>query len=787
MLFPLAYVATTSSLTILLICVGVLGDPALAADLAIAQGAVIATYYAFSSNARNLILQRQGAMPVADVLRVRIAFIVPLGVLSYLLSVSLADVAPYLAGAVIVRRSCEWLGEVHLSGAERDGKAAGVRRYMALQMGSLGALAVVVAAIPTWFPAALWAWAWMPVVGMLRPLGALGAGSASSLSFTLRALLPHAGSTLIAGVSIYLLRLIIVLVTEREFAGLLFTAVAIGSFTGSLFANVLGPSLAMHGVAERRPPLLLGALLAVTVLGVLIALLSDQLAGLPLGKPAYFWESVGLSLLGSAVMIEAQRLRLALFDRGRGDELFAPDVLRNLTLMIAAPALAVVFSRELLASVYLLDALLTWVFYASAYRHAIATTWLPPRGELILRWLIGLLLVFPIFVQLKGAIYHSPGEPMLDSGGRIVNLPLPVSLAACFAGTLLFARFIQARLAMAFVFSFFAAMALTSVAATGGEIDYGSRKLLLLLQFLLPTFGLILGQMYAASHEHERSLAHSMLYTIAVFVPLQLALTWAQGRYLLTHDIGLFSVYQHRQYVPVVFVAAYLYALAYLWDSPRDRVVLSAMGVFMTVYAVISYSTLALGMLLIGVALFALTLNRTAARIAIVAACLVVAAGGLWGLRNTIEFQQKYVPDAVEAAAAGSSVLPENVRTRLRDWTLYGMGILEGPYELFFGHRDAFDRTVSTSAHNYYLDFIYNFGIIAALPLGWLIAYTLSLIRRNWRAILASRQTLGVVFVVLFLVLIDNSFKVNMRQPYPGVFTFFVWGLLLSRLLRIAR
>jgi hypothetical protein len=36
--------------------------------------------------------------------------------------------------------------------------------------------------------------------------------------------------------------------------------------------------------------------------------------------------------------------------------------------------------------------------------------------------------------------------------------------------------------------------------------------------------------------------------------------------------------------------------------------------------------------------------------------------------------------------------------------------------------------------------------------------------------------------VVLFLILTDNSLKVGMRQPYPGILTFFFWGVLLSRL-----
>lgn len=36
--------------------------------------------------------------------------------------------------------------------------------------------------------------------------------------------------------------------------------------------------------------------------------------------------------------------------------------------------------------------------------------------------------------------------------------------------------------------------------------------------------------------------------------------------------------------------------------------------------------------------------------------------------------------------------------------------------------------------------------------------------------------------LVRFLVLVDSNFEVTLRQPYPGIFAFFLWGLLLARL-----
>jgi hypothetical protein len=45
---------------------------------------------------------------------------------------------------------------------------------------------------------------------------------------------------------------------------------------------------------------------------------------------------------------------------------------------------------------------------------------------------------------------------------------------------------------------------------------------------------------------------------------------------------------------------------------------------------------------------------------------------------------------------------------------------------------------------------------------------------------------LGLATAVLFVLALDSMFKVPLRQPYPGIFFFFLWGLLIARL-RLAR
>jgi hypothetical protein len=80
---------------------------------------------------------------------------------------------------------------------------------------------------------------------------------------------------------------------------------------------------------------------------------------------------------------------------------------------------------------------------------------------------------------------------------------------------------------------------------------------------------------------------------------------------------------------------------------------------------------------------------------------------------------------------------------------------------------------------------VYNFGVLAFLPLLFLIGYTLRALWRAretlWRSP-AALPLLGLSAAVLFALFMDSVFKVPLRQPYPGIFFFFLWGLLLAQL-----
>ena len=112
--------ANTYAMTVLLIILGLAGKPGMAAEVGIIQGATLALFYAFSANARSLILNQISKISAQSIMASRLVLLIPLAGVAYLLSVSTAGIAQFVAIALILRRSVEWLGEVHLSDMERS-------------------------------------------------------------------------------------------------------------------------------------------------------------------------------------------------------------------------------------------------------------------------------------------------------------------------------------------------------------------------------------------------------------------------------------------------------------------------------------------------------------------------------------------------------------------------------------------------------------------------------------------------------------------------------------------
>jgi hypothetical protein len=790
-LFPVAFMFNTFAMTAFLVCLGLSGKSAMAAEVGIVQGVTLALFYTFSANARNVILNPSSRISVRSILLARLLLSVPVGIASFYLSVYLGDIGPALAFALVVRRCTEWVGEIHLSEMEKRGDRKFAARFSVLQSVLL-LLALGWTLLETSMPlVGIWLWALLPMIanlGFIRQQLETG----GELGEAWVQMLPHLGSTAMIGITVYVFRLLILLIVGKQTAGDLYTAFALGGMIGSVFANALGPSLALHEFhgGDRHLPSLLRLFLALWVIAGAALFLLAQFGIQALewaGKSPLFWGATGLSMVGGVVMVAAQRIRLRLLQVLGGDYVYGPDVLMNILILVNVPYFYYLWGGHALMVLYLVNSTLALLFYASSEgRFAFNVGHLrlsPDRCRLI----IAFTLFFPLFFQLTGNVFRE-SDFIFDSEGSLMRVPLPLSLVACFLGIPLLGGYRRAHLSLGIVFLSFILMLVSSVVSTHGRIAQEEGKLILLFQFLVPMCALVLGQLYEEEDESV-SFAKAFLSVLLMVVPIQLLVTWLQGHMLLSPYIYIFSIYQHLEYVPLIFIGGYLVAVYVLWDVPGYKKFFILLAPAIGIYVSASGSMIAIIALIGGLMGFVLYRRRfgieNSLRLALL--LVVVTSGSYLSLaRNSHMFSEKFALLTLSQMEKKEieKVLP-NVSTRFYYWQHYVNGIVDDGKGFVFGHAERPDRSEFPSAHNYFLDFIYNFGVVALVPLIGLMGYTIWKAYRVRSAILGSSAMLGLAVVVFLLVFVDNFFKVGLRQPYPGILSFFLWAVLISRLSRV--
>ncbi|MEN6318165.1 MAG: hypothetical protein ABFD82_05370 [Syntrophaceae bacterium] len=399
---------------------------------------------------------------------------------------------------------------------------------------------------------------------------------------------------------------------------------------------------------------------------------------------------------------------------------------------------------------------------------------------------IALGIFLPMFFQIKGGIF-SDTVMVFDSRGLISRLPVPLSAAVCLIGIpLLIRRYRNAIPSLAVVLASVILMFISSLITARGQYGDFQGKVVLLLQFVLPMSALVLGQLYEEIDGNMFVLSKVFFTVLCVIILLEIFCSWHEGYRLriFPPNIYLFSIYQHLQYVPVVFTAAFLLVLFGLGPHGGFKKWIVIFMPIMVFYIVVSAAVNGILLFVLGTLLYVLFYERPNLRTLVKLAGVVILialmiCGYLYYFRGDRILDEKF--SISQTNKTGVIKIP-GIQERLAYWKFYGKAATKDVPSFLMGNARRPDRGQYISAHNYYLDFVYHFGFIPFVPLLVLIGATLYGMYQKRREVCASPALLGITIVVLFLLFVDNMMKVGLRQPYPGIFTFFVWGILISKL-----
>ncbi len=480
-------------------------------------------------------------------------------------------------------------------------------------------------------------------------------------------------------------------------------------------------------------------------------------------------------------MIRSQRIRLELIQQHDAERnVFGPDVLMNILIVSAIPFLTYFGGSKLLSALYLLSSILAFLFYRSAMIRQVHGS---PIGRWSLRPIrVGLvvLLLMPVFLQWSEGIFLN-AQMSFDSGGELGNLPIPVSVIGCYAGILALGMYSRASVSLTMIFFSFVIMVITSLGTFQGDKDLSLAKLILLIQYILPMFAMVLGQMYEGglkSLQNERGLERAFFWIALTIMVCQLLASWKQSSFILVPSLYFFSVYQHIEYVPIVLLSAvligYFGVARYATNQKITLITASIVGLY------VGASVISMFLYLFIAAFFFIwwLQGRVGGRTltVFVLGAIIAVAYTYWGTNfgrggENLWQGNQYLFHYLEAGLIGAK----------RAWDYHFLGATSDLQNLFLGHLERPPRSEYPSAHNYYLSVVYNFGLVAILPIVLCICYTAFALVKARKSSFSEPRMLVFGATLAYLLLVQNSASLAMQQPYSAIFIFFIWGVYLSR------
>lgn len=353
--FPASIALNIYQPTVLLILLGLLGEGKLASDVGIIQGALIALFYSFSGNARSLILREGFADKVNHLFYLRLILVVPLAMAAIFLVDIVVQVPLWLMLTLTVRRVAEWLAELQITVWEREQNHAMAIRFILLQgLGVMPFIAVLLYDNPELFRWTLVLWAIMPML-LLHCQRKLFVWKVERLR--LSEFIPHMGSSAVVAVSVYVFRILILLLAGDMIAGLLFAAFSLGGMISSVYTQALGPGHVSKPGAEEMVARVSRIFALFGSSWVIIA----QLIELS-WQQQIIQAALGFSLIGGGMMIRAQFYRLRILQISHKD-VFVQDCLANILLIASLPFAVEVFGIGALIAAFTWSAMLNLLFY----------------------------------------------------------------------------------------------------------------------------------------------------------------------------------------------------------------------------------------------------------------------------------------------------------------------------------------------------------------------------------------------------------------------------------------
>lgn len=158
-------------------------------------------------------------------------------------------------------------------------------------------------------------------------------------------------------------------------------------------------------------------------------------------------------------------------------------------------------------------------------------------------------------------------------------------------------------------------MVLSTFSISGEGEPYAIGKFILLAQIVLPVFALLLGQSYIKNDKRGLGFEEVFLYVLVLIIPSVVFATLWSDRKVLYPQLMFFSLYQHLQYLPVIFTGVFYLSAIAVRNSNVLRIMVIGLSPFIGIYTAASVSILCVFLNITGSIMFVVLMLREGKRI----------------------------------------------------------------------------------------------------------------------------------------------------------------------------
>lgn len=381
-----------------------------------------------------------------------------------------------------------------------------------------------------------------------------------------------------------------------------------------------------------------------------------------------------------------------------------------------------------------------------------------------------LLLITPIFFSLQDGLYV--GQNFQNE--KILELPIPISFfILILISIILFLAnikqsysFFNEKIVQIYLITFFIIIFINIF-----YFDFEYKKIFYLVQFFLPLLGLFVGYFFF------ENFFFLIIYRILfIYFSFHLLFSFLQGKFFLVPHLYIFEIYQNFQYVnaTLVFLACIslmnirkqiykinfiLYICLIFFYSffcySFSSIIIFAASLFLLLKSDFKKNYIKYFFLFLLFLFFFTILNRA------------VSDKELIGKNNI-----NYVNNYQKFIKVVNLELPDSFTLRVHIFDTYIKDILEKNL-LFLGSRSFELDKKYNGAHNLFIDSIYKFGILLAIPFFYLFIFIFfSIIKET------DPQKKNILIIYFIFLLIENFFKVSLKQPYSGIISYYIFAIL---------